>query len=661
MTRRPRTTDGWATALLAGAVIAGGCGNKPSSPPPPASTPRARTPDLDRDKLTYASLLVRGRPVDHDEWMTWTRERWSHTKIADAMVADPFVQSVAPQIIFKTNLLNHPRNVFLKSYKLRKTEQAGQRFFYLTRPCKPSQTVEVRPWWDMSSTVRVCRDSIRPDTWETRLPSGESITCGVFVAAPAELPGSPCACGPNLLRCAPPDEAAEDRFVHATLDELRATTEYIVASDLPLADLVIGKGTFRTREIELLYINSIAESEHIADPAPLLAAADGWPAGGKFAPRREIEPGQHAGFTTAPAFAWQATSPRQRMRAIYETAWCATDSAPGALPEDLLSLHTPDLGAEAGGWKELAARPICTACHARLDYGIQFFLGYPSPITGSWHFVRGVQGGRGPLYGTGIGDPRGEGVLTPQGFAELAVRQPEFAHCMAKNVVEYVFGPAATEERIGRLVASAPGTEMRFRSLLKMALIEFLACESCESPGASIRRAPGAGGAEPRLSSLLGEHCIACHFDGASIPNLEGPLDRRQTTRLLDQVLSGRMPPTGPLGDDGRRAFLSAAMRQWPDHSDQWAGGFLRQTTDPPAALPVFVVREYARRAGGSTEVPPRLNVLESALDGRDNLFTPNYATLGALEAYRSCARVEAGAARENCASVILDTVWGFQ
>lgn len=635
-------------AILAVVV---GCQVAACQPSTPGAGPRAER-RLDRDKLAYASLLARGRGLDDAEWARWNHSRPALTSLVDEMLDDPFLaEQAAPAIVFKHNLLRAPRHLFLGSYELSEATVDGERILHLGRPCRIAETIAVRPWWDLSTTVKVCKDSIRPATWTTRTKSG-AISCGSSIAAPTADPNSGCGCGPNLLRCPPMAPDTFERFSSAALDEVRATTRHLVAADRPLAELFTTNATARSREIELLYLKSLAEGLQMTNPEPLLALADALPPPGTLAPRKEIEEGQHAGVLTAPDYLYSSMDPRQRMRMIYETMWCATESAPGALPEDLLSLHTADLSMANHGWQELAARPICTSCHARLDYGMQFFRGYPSVIVSAWHFVPGQARGPGPLYGSGIDDPRGTGTLTPRGFAEAAVAQPEFSRCMARNVAEYVFGPATTPATIDRLAALAPGQQLRFRALMRAALLEFLGCDSCAVP----RRPAVAGAArQPELATLVGEQCVSCHFEGASIPSFEGRLDAKLAARMVDQVVSGRMPPTGEFPIAARLSFLRAAHRV---HGWERTVGFLAGYTDPPAALPVFVARAYARQLSGNVGPVDAMNLLENALDGKDNVFSPNYAVVSAIEAYRDCAGAAGG--RRRCAAKIMNRLWSL-
>lgn len=624
------------------ALAAGACSGPAPRRPDPA--PSVAAP-LDRARLDRASVLARGRPITGDEWRRWSSAGTPVSSIVDELAADPFlVDAIAPALLFKHNGLRAARMV--GSSPLDSAEIGGRTVFYIRKRCTARDVVSVSPWWALDTKVDICRDDIRPDRWETRM-GGLTIQCDAIRAAHKFAPTSQCGCGPNLIRCSPPDHTAG--LMADAMEELRATAAHVVRADQPLARLFTMNETVRRRQVELLYLRLEADGLRLANPEPLLRQADGWPAEGKLAPRHEAEPGQHAGVLTAPHLVYATFDPRQRMRVVYASMWCTGESAPGAAPEDVLSLHTSNLSTFNEAWQELAARPICTNCHARLDYGNQFFRGYPSPNAVSRHYLVGaVRGERGPLYGDDIRDRRGDAVLTPQGFAELATVQPEFARCMARNVAEYVFGPQVNADTIERLAESAPANQLRFGALIRDALVDLIQCDSCSAAPAS----PGAAS----FQALVDDHCTGCHHDGADVPSFEGPLDRQRRITLLDQVLFGRMPPSGPLARGERRRFLAAVYGDGANANAR-AERFLAGAADPPPALPLRAARELVRQLGGGTVELAPLNTLELAVDGRDNILSPNFAAITAVDVARSCA----GATdRDACIRNGLAAVWGL-
>lgn len=643
------------SVILLGLVALGGatpgCGGRTRSTDRDDTTASAPAP-FPRDKLRYASLLLRGRDASADELSQWERDRSPVPAILDTLLTDPFLAEVtAPRLLFKHYFYGRGNYVVSARYKL--NEASGT--YYLVKPCPPAKAVAVRPWWDPAHEIKVCPDSIRPDVWQHKDARGRTLPCSALLAAPGMDPTSRCGCGPNLLRCAPRDLPAQ--LTEAMRDEVAATTARVVADDLPIADLFVGKSTARSRLVELLYLKSIAEAQRSPDPLSVLAAADGWKQDGKLVPRAEIEDGMHAGLITSPHVHFMSGDLRQRMRILYELLWCAEISAPGALPEHLLTLSTPNLATASS---ELSSRPICTNCHARLDSAMEFFSGHPNPVSGAWEFVPGAHGGRqGPLYGNDIRDRRGSGPLHARGFAELAIAQPEFARCMTRNAAEYVFGPATPAALVDRIAAEVVPTKVTFRDIMRSVLLEFIACEACAVPAIATPAGPAPARAE--LAQLVDQHCTACHFEGEPIPNLDRPLDEQLTLRALDQVLSGRMPPRGGLPTHTRLSFLGAAQRQLPAGVMASTAGFLQSHSDPPASLPLFAARESLHQAIDRGSHAAAVNAVENAVDGRENFLTPTYTVLTAVEAYRSCGNAAAAdEPRTDCTRALLDNLWGM-
>ena len=158
----------------------------------------------------------------------------------------------------------------------------------------------------------------------------------------------------------------------------------------------------------------------------------------KLRPRHDQVPGQNAGVLSAPMMMYASDALRGVMRNYYEYLWCTGTARSNGETEAVLALQKGDLRV-GDGWKELASMNICTDCHARLDYGMQFFWGYPSSTMGTDFNVGSVRAGKGPLYGNNIKDERGQADQNPRGLAELATAQPEFGACMTRKIVDDVY------------------------------------------------------------------------------------------------------------------------------------------------------------------------------------------------------------------------------
>src|SRR5262249_42976539 len=166
----------------------------------------------------------------------------------------------------------------------------------------------------------------------------------------------------------------------SAIDEVRKTASYVVDADLPIESLFRMNETFRDGRAEQTYRRwRLAQGEQVA-----MNVSD-WPAGGQLARRFESIPGEHAGVLTTPQFLFLGDALRASMKYFFEVLWCTEISSSQVTTQELLSIDAANLRI-GEGWEKLAAMPVCTTCHARLDYGMQFFAGFPSAIRGL-HFI----------------------------------------------------------------------------------------------------------------------------------------------------------------------------------------------------------------------------------------------------------------------------------
>ena len=231
------------------------------------------------------------------------------------------------------------------------------------------------------------------------------------------------------------DEDQVKEVADGVRSEIPDTVAHVVNDDLAIATLYTSPETVRSKAVEMLYRREQVD----ATEAQSIASAETWTQDHAWSARTEAYPGMHAGLLSTPAFIYMTDDPRSRLRIYYESMWCSTAASVDVNAHDIFALDAVDLRA-GDGWQRLAKMPICTNCHARLDYGMQFFRGYPYVYSSRHIAASAYTGDRGPLYGDDINDFRGEAVRSPRGFAELAVKQPEFESCIAKRVAAYVFG-----------------------------------------------------------------------------------------------------------------------------------------------------------------------------------------------------------------------------
>ena len=653
MTRTPARL-----VILLGLVIA--CRPEPRRP---VAAPAPVDPELVRTLAVLATSRapspaeieqVRGR-IDRGELTI-------PAYIDSLLASDAFVSDVAPLVILR-QLMSQGALGAPEGWALSHTDGPDP-IYYLEEPCKPEQAVPVTPWWNLiegkNDPVKICPDAYKPEQWTVNVVKGEPETSCWSEAGQSEPHG--CGCGPNLLRCFT-SQAHRDEFSDSLRDELRLTIAHEIAGERPLEEIFTSNATFRDRNAEYQMRLYTAEAARRPLPEASLRELASWPREGKWAPREDLAPGENAGILTSPELIHYQLDRRQRMTAIYDVLWCDEPSSIGATPQSVLSIAGPDLQLKSAGWRDLAARPICTGCHARLDYGMQFFWGFTNGNIQAFFVPQLQQTGDGPLYGRDIADPRGEAELDPRGFAKLAVAQPEFRHCMARDFAEYVLGDQVTPAQVATVEdAFRPGATSG-RELMRVALRVLV--DSWPGPRVEPLAAPAAvpappgrsGAASDRLAitgelhALLDTHCLDCHDHEPGRPDLGTPeLDRRTVAAMLEDVSSGNMPKDHPLGGRDRRRFLEAFIAAaWTGTDAEAARGYF---VDRATALASYrpevafaLIHHIANAAGKSS-----WRMMENAVRPNLQQLSPGMITVTGLEGIEACrknskTRVE----RERC------------
>lgn len=578
---------------------------------------------------------------------------------ADELVHHPnFAATVVPDVLFAAVLGKASHVINREAARILKQtppDGTGRTAYYLRRPCAVTDAKEVNPWWDLKTTVLVCDEAYQPSVYRPEpSPVELPITCNVSELFPAQLPT--CGCGPNLMRCER-DKEHYASIKESLIQEISRTTEYIVANDLPMSELFTSTSTMRDRQAEA--VNRWLHAESVGGKADF--ALSDWPEAGKWAPRTPAE--QQAGVLTTPQMLNFNLDTRQRMRVTFEMAWCSEPSSVGATAQAMLALGGNQLQIRHDGWRELAARPLCTDCHARLDYGDQFFSAYPATSIAMHYMPQLSHSEKGSFYGDDIQDERGSAPRTPASFAKLLTSQPEFGRCMARRLGMRVFGNellAADEDAL----AASFRTNGTARSLMREAMVLYAkkrleAAKSARAPaspapdgppstaanaGAAAGRTPQAPGAavevSPNLRSMFDAHCVMCHDSGNAegIPVLEGGLTRSLALRVLDQIGSRRMPKKGlhldPATRDAMLRMLTSAL--WTDPSEQDAA--LHYFRDPHATRTLALNSAFGKihtLAGATPATGTR--VLERVITGDHDEYTPGFEAMVLVEGLRSC------------------------
>jgi len=631
---------------------------RPPRPEPPAPPAEATTPahrPASAELLRTLSVLASERAPSRDDLGAlvgrFDRGELTLDRYIDSLVADDDAAARVTPLVVLRKLLSEDAYGAPSSFVLKHDGAPAGGTYYLYQPCAPARAVGVHPWWDLDAEVRVCPDSYLPEQWTQKRPKGEpEIACLSEYAAYQE-DGGRCGCGPNLIRCFRDDDARQ-----AAVDSLRAelsgTVAYVTRHDLPIDVIFTANESWRDRNAEFVRRTHVVEWRRDRRPEPVLRDLARWPVAGQWAPRPDASPGQNSGILTAPALVFFMPDRRQRMTYVYDVAWCMEADSFGATPEALLAIKSPDIQIQSAGWHELAARPLCTNCHARLDYGLQFFWGFPNANLQSYFVPELQHAGTGPLYARDIDDPRGSGELNPRGFARLAVAQPEFRRCMARDFAEWALGNRTTADDITALEQTIRAGVTTPRELLRAALRIAARRWSDREPTLPPTASPPTAAAShtvaitAELRQQLEDHCLDCHDGEPSRVDLSPrELDRTRIASMLEEVADGRMPKARALVPAARQAFIRGFVAAaWPgpdgDAPRAYFAGGMR-------SLPVFapaVMFDLVHRAVGAHQ-PARWRMLESNVRPSVQQLTPGVAASIGLEAIHACREAHGGRA----------------
>ena len=551
-------------AVLVGAVI--GCAKLA---PEPHGSPPERAPNLPKLVDDLALLAIGALPPAADrQRVAAALARQPHAVdgyITD-LLADPrFAQRVAPEILFNKKAVDPVEEDAWDVLD----SQGDPPVYYLRHPCDAEHAETVNPWWALDTEVLVCSDSYQPS--HLRQPE-TGWYCGGSNLAPARSPF--CGCGPNLMNCAR-DEAHLRAIKAGLLQELTGTVAWVVAHDRRVSELFRMNETVRTASSELFYMRWEVTAGLRSDVEELAA----WRDSPEPSPRREVIAGQHAGLLTSPQVLLFGDTPRARLRNVYDDMWCITPKSVNVTAQAIFDLGVTNLR-DGDGWQKLAKMPICGDCHARLDYGMQFFAGYPSSFVGVMYTRAVAPIGVGPLFGHGPTDLRGMAPLTPLGFAGIAVKQPELGRCMVQDVTDHVWnGDSTSEDR--RAVANALQKDGTLRAMMREALVR----RAEDVLGGMSSREPEVN--PMSLGAEVAHHCGSCHGDGPHAFPREG-FSPGLLRKMLLAVAFGDMPRApAELTTVERRVLVASLVRAlWGDEPLTKGGAVVLRPRDSRATSP---------------------------------------------------------------------------
>ncbi|MBA3395936.1 MAG: hypothetical protein H0T89_25115 [Deltaproteobacteria bacterium] len=636
-----------------------------------ASNPQPTTATEDTVALLGSMATLVGVVADPPHLTKWARKIDGGqvplaSYIDELLASDRFAREVVPALVFGAYV--NVRNYYaLPSAFVLKRSPETNAPLYLRAPCTSTEAVTVHPWWDLGTEVRVCPDAYRPEKWsmaahEHTYRTRSVLTCDSQIGSPELETSSLCGCGPNLIRCLR-DEQQYSEFTASLMNEVKQTTAYVVQHDLPMASLFTESATFRDRNVELYYRRQKINALEIKDVEPELADLDAWPRDGKWAIRDEVSAGQHAGLLTSPQILHWLPDRRQRQRAYYEMLWCNLRNSFGATTHKVLELNTGNNSFVTDSWQKLAHTELCTNCHARLDYGFQFFMGYPDSRA-STHFNPALAStASGPLYGTDLADHRGEAPLTPIGFAKLATAQPDFKACMASHFVSYVLGERATADDLRAIEAAVEHTGT-FKPPMKIALERYAEhhrqearAAKTEAPAKAAPARKGAKGSVVVSSALrtkLDALCTDCHDEVPYTDNPDaddqpydlrgGELPRALVVQMTDQVAFGMMPKDQTLAARAREDLVRLLIGTlWTDPAARTEAEryYLGRSRGLPAHQLDNAIHAIDRLAGARSDI--KWGAIERAIWSDQATITPGFLAVTGLEALRACARSAEG------------------
>lgn len=639
-------------AAFGAAVMSAGC--KADAPAPKAETAaesaaQASASAVSARTLADLAVIIRGKPLDAEDVDAAADEIASGgmtvEAFVDAQLAEKgFARRVASSLIFGGPIGVKGRHPVPGHSVLRARMVDGKKVYYLRKACAPKEAVAVHPWWDPSDPVRVCPDAYQPES----RGDAEGRTCGASMLDPRE--STACGCGPRLMYCTQ-DYKQYGRVKSALKRELSDTVVAVVDGGGPIDRLFTDNETVRDKYAEFVYRRARVAA---GEPASVLDL-DGFGEKPARAPRHEQVPGHHAGLLTAPALIYGSDALRGVMRNYYTYLWCSEPARSKVSTEAVMKLGKVDLRV-GDGWRELAAMDVCTDCHARLDYGMQFFKGFPSSVNGVDFRPSEALSGNGPLYGNDIRDARGEGPLTPQGFAKLVLGQPEFGACLSRRVVDHVFNGMGTADDFDAVEVAFTRTR-DLKQMVRVAALRFAARPPRPGqPAAKVVGAAAPAGASVAISepvrAFLDNHCAECHDEGDRYPFHEAALPRSTVEEMLDLVAFGVMPATPRgLDDAERRRFVELMVPLlWADEAGRVAARAFHDDAYRAHPVPRFgsALRIVAERAGADKRL--RLSALEHAIRQSEARYSPGFAAASGLAALAACKEAgESGEALVAC------------
>jgi hypothetical protein len=425
----------------------------------PTSPPTTLTPLPDHDLLRRVSLDLRGIAPTTKE-----QEALSAGKSIDAFV-DEFMASEA----FSTTFFRYhmdimrpregifgPKISFSKLVDLRgplrQAVYSSERFAdeRAAGACKGDKVVEVSPWWDRSTTVKVCARTAAVDV-EVEV-KGKKMGCDTE----AGQESGRCGCGPHLVHCW--IDAARRPVIDAMNEEMARLAMTVVQEDLPYSEVLTADWSMLDGNLEVAYGRVWGKQRHLDDAD----AKKSW---------RKVDRGvQHSGVLSSPAMFNFYYNGRRWAQRTLEAFFCHETTPDFDLLDD-----TADAGGTIAIWyrdspdlmptANVTEGRACAACHLQLDAVAR--------VRDRWDFYGrffDVMPGKRPLPIPQQAVFDGEVVDGLDGFGKALARSETFHDCVVTQAWTHLLGHRFTSSETAvrqQLLQQFERDGLKFKALLK--------------------------------------------------------------------------------------------------------------------------------------------------------------------------------------------------
>jgi hypothetical protein len=347
-----------------------------------------------------------------------------------------------------------------------KTSETKQPFFYLDEPCATKDLVSVAPWWDLASTVKVCKDSYKPEVESYPAGEGGTIYCDSTFYKPqrAWVP-SPCKCGANLMNCAP-NIGVQKTLIQDFADEQTLTIQHVVQNHLAFGNILTLAESVRSDWADVFY----ARSQFIATkqwnyPKPT----------GETKLRSRPEP-HTAGILSTWPWMVKSDSYRVMVREMWEQFLCQPLASRQVTPAEILAAVGGTQEVATGRYRdsvrmEFTKAPGCQNCHKILENASRTMQGYTLMQYGGHYIPENAYNGEIQFFVGDVSSPRAEGPGTLHWLGETIAAQPEFDACMVKKVLGYVYDGFEYKPELAALLEKRFTNGQDFATLVEDAVI----------------------------------------------------------------------------------------------------------------------------------------------------------------------------------------------